>query len=127
MLFDAADLIVSAMKRSGGIISREDLAGYQAIWRTPLEFTYRGHPIVSMPPVSSGGLTLALILGIHERSNIDSLAWRSPASIHLLAEAERRAFARRNTLLGDPAFVKIPAVSGPQAGERQAMDAACPA
>jgi len=108
---ETADLIVGAMKRSGGIISHEDLAGYQALWRTPLEFTYRGHPVVSMPPVSSGGLTLALILGILERSNIDSLGWRSSQSIHLLAEAERRAFARRNTLLGDPAFVKIPVVS----------------
>src|SRR5689334_4190658 len=106
-----ADLIVAAMKRSGGIISHEDLAGYRPIWRTPLEFSYRGHSVVSMPPVSSGGLTLALILGILERSNIDSLGWRSPESIHLLAEAERRAFARRNTLLGDPAFVKIPVTS----------------
>ena len=108
---ETADLIVAAIKKSGGIISHQDLAGYQAIWRTPLEFTYRGHPVVSMPPVSSGGLTLALILRILERSNIDSLAWRSPESIHLLAEAERRAFARRNTLLGDPAFVKIPIAS----------------
>ena len=108
---ETADLIVAAMKRSGGIISHEDLAGYKAIWRTPLEFSYHGTRVVSMPPVSSGGLTLALILGILERSDIGSLGWRSPQSIHLLAEAERRAFARRNTLLGDPAFVKIPVAS----------------
>jgi gamma-glutamyltranspeptidase/glutathione hydrolase len=108
---ETADLIVAAMKRSGGIISHEDLAGYRAIWRTPLEFRYRGQRVVSMPPVSSGGLTLALILGILERSDIGSLGWRSPESIHLLAEAERRAFARRNSLLGDPAFVKIPVAS----------------
>ena len=108
---ETSDLIVAAMKRRGGIISHEDLAGYRAIWRTPLEFTYRGTRVVSMPPVSSGGLTLALILGILERSDIGSLGWRSPESIHLLAEAERRAFARRNTLLGDPAFVKIPVAS----------------
>src|SRR4029450_13428450 len=53
---ETADLIGAAMKKSGGIISHQDLAGSQAIWRTPLEFTYRGHPVVSMPPVSSGGL-----------------------------------------------------------------------
>ena len=108
---ETADLIVAAMKRSGGIISHEDLAGYGAIGRTPLEFSYPGARVVSMPPVSSGGLTLALILGILERSDIGSLGWRSPESIHLLAEADRRAFARRNTLLGDPAFVKIPVAS----------------
>src|SRR5215207_1612050 len=108
---ETADLIVAAMKRSGGIIAHEDLTGYRAIWRTPLEFSYRGHRVVSMPPVSSGGLTLALILGILERSDIGALGWRSPESIHLLAEAERRAFARRNTLLGDPAFVKVPVAS----------------
>ncbi|MBC7896270.1 MAG: gamma-glutamyltransferase [Cytophagaceae bacterium] len=108
---ETADLIVAAMKRSGGIISHADLAGYKAIWRTPLEFDYRGHRVVSMPPVSSGGLTLALILGILEGSDIASHGWRSPGSIHLLAEAERRAFARRNSLLGDPAFVKIPVAS----------------
>jgi gamma-glutamyltranspeptidase/glutathione hydrolase len=108
---ETADLIVAAMKRSGGIISHQDLTNYQALWRTPLEFSYHGTRVVSMPPVSSGGLTLALILGILERSDIGSFEWRSPQSIHLLAEAERRAFARRNTLLGDPAFVKIPLVS----------------
>ena len=108
---ETADLIVAAMKRSGGIISHEDLAGYQAIWRTPLEFDYRGRRVVSMPPVSSGGLTLALVLGILDRSDIGALGWRSAESIHLLAEAERRAFARRNNLLGDPAFVKIPVAS----------------
>ncbi len=108
---ETADLIVAAMKQGGGIITHEDLAGYQPIWRTPIEFDYRGHHIVSMPPVSSGGLTLGLILGILERKDVAALGWRTPASIHTLAEAERRAFARRNSLLGDPAFVTIPVAS----------------
>lgn len=105
---ETAELIVAAMKRSGGIISLADLATYRPIWREPVTFSYRGHRIISMPPVSSGGLTLALILGILEGKDLRALGWRTPASIHLLAEAERRAYARRNTLLGDPAFVKIP-------------------
>ncbi|MBK6845416.1 MAG: gamma-glutamyltransferase [Gemmatimonadetes bacterium] len=108
---ETADLIVASMKSGGGIISKADLASYQPAWRTPVEFGYRGHRVVSMPPVSSGGLTLALILGIVEGKDLASLGWRTPASIHLLAEAERRAFVRRNTLLGDPAFVKIPTAS----------------
>ena len=90
------------------IITLEDLAGYTPVWRTPVEFDYRGHHVVSMPPASSGGLTVALILGIIEGRDVASLGWRTPAAIHLLAEAERRAFARRNSLLGDPDFGPVP-------------------
>lgn len=108
---ETADLIVAAMKRSGGIISRTDLRDYHPIWREPITFDYRGHHVVSMPPVSSGGLTLGLILGILEGRDMRELGWRTPQAIHVLAEAERRAFARRNASLGDPAFVKIPAAS----------------
>jgi gamma-glutamyltranspeptidase/glutathione hydrolase len=103
-----AERIVAGMKRAGGIISMKDLAGYKAIWRSPVEFDYRGHHVVSMPPASSGGLTLALILGIIEGRDVASLGWRTARSVHLLAEAERRAFTRRNAMLGDPAFVQIP-------------------
>ena len=108
---ETAQLIVTAMQRGGGIISLADLAGYAPQWREPITFDYRGHHIVSMPPVSSGGLTLALILGIIEGRDVAALGWRTPESIHLLAEAERRAYVRRNTLLGDPAFMTIPAQS----------------
>ena len=61
-----ADSIVAEMKRGGGLISREDLADYQAIWREPIKISYRGYTIYSMPPASSGGVTLALILNIME-------------------------------------------------------------
>ena len=104
---ETAQLIVSAMHTGGGIISLADLAGYTPVWRDPIIFDYRGRHIVSMPPVSSGGLTLALILGILEGRDVATLGWRTPASIHLMAEAERRAYVRRNTLLGDPAFLTI--------------------
>ncbi len=107
-LGETAQLIASAMKQHGGIITAADLARYTPVWRTTVEFDYRGHHVVSMPPASSGGLTLALILGIVAQRDIASLGWRSAASIHLLAEAERRAFARRNALLGDPAFGSNP-------------------
>ena len=108
---ETADRIVAAMKAGGGIITHADLKEFQAIWRTPVEFDYRGHHVISMPPVSSGGLTLGLILGILEHKDLGSLGWRTPKSLHVLAEAERRAFARRNSLLGDPAFVKTPTES----------------
>ena len=102
-----ADLIVAEMRHGGGILTKRDLARYRAIWRTPLTFSYRGHTIYSMPPASSGGVTLALIMNIME--GFDPLPpFGSPALLHREAEAMRRAFMERNSSLGDPAFVRNP-------------------
>lgn len=102
-----ADLIVAEMERGGGIISKEDLATYRAIWRDPIVIRYRGHTIYSMPPSSSGGVTLAEILNILE--GYDPLPpFGTAESVHLEAEAMRRAFIDRNRYLGDPAFVSMP-------------------
>ena len=102
-----ADLIVAEMKRGHGIITKADLAGYQAKWRTPIEATYRGYRIYSMPPASSGGITMAEIFNI--LSGYDTLsAFGSARYVHLEAEAMRRAFIDRNEWLGDPDFVKMP-------------------
>jgi gamma-glutamyltranspeptidase/glutathione hydrolase len=104
-----ADLIVAEMKRGGGLISLEDLRDYQPVWREPLQFRYRGHTIISMPPSSSGGITLRLITGILDGFDLAADGWHSPASLHLEAEAMRLAFADRNEFLGDPDYVHIPA------------------
>ncbi len=102
-----ADLIVAEMERGGGLISHQDLADYAPVWRAPVEVEYRGHTIYSMPPVSSGGLTLGLILNVLE--GWDSLPpFGSAELIHLEAETMRLAFRDRNTLLGDPDFVDVP-------------------
>lgn len=102
-----ADLIVAEMERGGGLISHRDLEDYAPVWRRPVEVAYRGHTIYSMPPVSSGGLTLGLILNILE--GWDPLPpFGSADLIHLEAEAMRLAFRDRNTLLGDPDFVDVP-------------------
>jgi len=105
-----AQLIDAEMRRDGGVITRKDLADYRALWREPITFTYGGHLVISMPPPSSGGITMAI--AAHELSHFDVRAsgWHSPKSLHHLAEAMRRAFAVRNSLLGDPAFVRIPTV-----------------
>ncbi len=102
-----ADLIVAEMERGGGLMSHQDLEEYAPVWRDPVEVGYRGHTIYSMPPVSSGGLTLGLILNVLE-------GWEplppfgSGDLIHLEAETMRLAFRDRNTLLGDPDFVDVP-------------------
>jgi gamma-glutamyltranspeptidase/glutathione hydrolase len=102
-----ADLIVAEMRRGGGLISREDLAGYTPLWRQPITFSYRGHTVYSMPPSSSGGVTLAEILNMLEtRDRLPRFG--SVEDVHLLAEVMRRAFADRNAYLGDPAFVTMP-------------------
>ncbi len=102
-----ADLIVAEMRHGGGIVTKADLARYRPVWRTPLQFGYRGHTIYSMPPASSGGVTLALIMNIME--GFDPLpGFGTPALLHLEAEAMRRAFIDRNRSLGDPAFVTNP-------------------
>jgi gamma-glutamyltranspeptidase/glutathione hydrolase len=101
-----AELIVAEMARGGGIISAADLAGYRALWREPIRTTYRGHTVFSMAPVSSGGVTLALLLNIMEGWR--GLAFGSPDLLHREAEAMRRAFTERNRSLGDPGFVSLP-------------------
>ena len=102
-----ADLIVAEMGRGGGIITHADLSSYRAIWREPVTISYRGHTIYSMPPASSGGVTMGEILNIVE--GFDPLPpFGTPALLHREAEAMRRAFTDRNTHLGDPAFVDNP-------------------
>lgn len=102
-----ADLIVAEMHRGHGLITKDDLRRYRAKWRSPIQLTYRGHRIYSMPPASSGGVTMGLILNIME--GYDTLgALGSTQYVHVLTEAMRRAFMDRNRWLGDPDFVAMP-------------------
>ncbi len=99
--------IVAEMHRDGGIITAADLAGYQPKWRDPIDVTYRGYTVVSMPPSSSGGATLAMILNIMEGYR-PLPPFGSTELLHLESEAMRRAFTFRNRYLGDPDFVALP-------------------
>lgn len=105
---ETAALLVAEMRRGSGIISRADLRSYEAKWRAPVEFDYRGAHVVSMPPPSSGGITLALIAHMLEGYDLRAAGWHSPRAMHLTAESMRRAFAVRNEVLGDPDFVDVP-------------------
>lgn len=104
---ETADLIAAEMERTGGLITRADLADYRAAWREPVVFDYRGVQVASMPPASSGGLTLALIANILEGYDLRGLGWHSPRAVHLTAEALRRAFLDRNHYLGDTDYVDV--------------------
>ena len=103
-----AAAIVAQMKEEGGLITAADLEAYKPKWRKPIEFDYRGHRIVSMPPPSSGGVTLAMIAHILEGYDLGKMGFQSPEELHYVFEAMRRAYAARNAKLGDPDFVKMP-------------------
>ncbi len=103
-----ADSVAAEMARGDGLISRADMAAYEAKWRSPIEVSYRGYEIISMPPPSSGGVTLAEMLNIVEGFDLAGLGWQSADAIHVAVEAMRRAYADRNHYLGDPDYVDVP-------------------
>ena len=105
---ETADLIVEEMKRGEGLITHRDLREYRAVWREPIEFRYHGHTILSMPPSSSGGATMAEIANILEPHDLGDLPWHSGEMVHLLVEAWKRSYADRNAYLADSDFVDIP-------------------
>jgi gamma-glutamyltranspeptidase/glutathione hydrolase len=103
-----ADILVEYIQQLGGIITKEDLAKYEAKWRNPITFTYDDNKIISMSPPSSGGICIAQILKSIEPYDIQQYEHNSQKYIQLITEAERRAYADRAHFLGDPDFVNIP-------------------
>ena len=99
-----ARLLIKEMKRGGGLITHRDLRSYQSKWREPVTSSYRGFTVWSMPPPSSGGLLLIHLLNMVEPYDLKKLGWGSADYVHLIAEAERRAFADRAQHMGDPDF-----------------------
>ena len=103
-----ADLIVEEMKKGKGIITKEDLKNYKAIYRTPVEFNYRGYRIISFAPPSSGGILLGQMLKMIEPYPMSAYGFQSTKSVQLMIEAERRAYADRAEHMGDPDFWNVP-------------------
>jgi gamma-glutamyltranspeptidase/glutathione hydrolase len=102
----AAELSL-AIRDAGGILSTTDLADYRPDWRHPLRGTYRGFEVFTMPPPSSGGVMLE-ILNVLGGDDLAALGARSPAYLHLLAEAMQHGFADRARWYGDPRFTSVP-------------------
>jgi gamma-glutamyltranspeptidase/glutathione hydrolase len=101
---ETAALIEKEMKAGGGLITRADLAAYRPRRRAPLHGSYRGYDVLGMPPVSSGGVTLVEMLNLLEGFDLKASGFGSAATVHVIAEAMRRAYADRARHLGDPAF-----------------------
>jgi gamma-glutamyltranspeptidase/glutathione hydrolase len=104
-----ADLLVAEMKRGDGLITKDDLAAYQAKARTPIHGTYRGYDVYGPPPPSSGGICLVEMLNILENFDLKKNGRWSPETLHLLGETMRRVYCDRARFLGDEDFVKVPA------------------
>ena len=103
-----AAAIVKASRAGGGIIDSEDLKSYSTRELPPIECDYRGYHVISAPPPSSGGVAICEMLNILEGVPLRQFGWGSAEALHYEIEAMRHAFVDRNTLLGDPAFVKNP-------------------
>jgi gamma-glutamyltranspeptidase/glutathione hydrolase len=106
-----AEKLVKAVGDAGGIMALDDLKSYQPVIRTPVRGTYRGYDIVSMPLPSSGGIVLLEILNILEGFEMSDMKQGSAASLHVMIEAMKRAYADRARYLGDPAFIEAPTVA----------------
>jgi gamma-glutamyltranspeptidase/glutathione hydrolase len=115
---ETADLLVAEMRRGGGILTHEDLASYTSAWRQPVRFGYRGHTVLSAPPASSGGVTIAAAAHILSTHRVGDSPWHGAEHAHLLAEAWRRAFADRNEYLADPdrAHAPLDVLTSPEYG-----------
>ncbi len=103
-----AEKIIAEMQIGGGLIIKQDLAGYKAELRKPIHGTYRGFDIYAPPPSSSGGICLIEMLNILETFDLKKHDRFSPETLHLMVEAMRRAYRDRARYLGDSEFVKIP-------------------
>ncbi|PIE22732.1 MAG: gamma-glutamyltransferase [Planctomycetota bacterium] len=103
-----AEALVAAMRRHKGLIDLADLKQYHVVERKVLRGSYRGHPVLAMPPPSSGGVAVIQMLHFVEPFDLGRLGFGSARGLHLRIEAMRRAFADRAKWLGDPDFFPVP-------------------
>ncbi len=103
-----AQTVVDASNQHGGLLSMQDFADYTVQWDKPIQCDYRGYVIISSPPPSSGGTTVCEILQILKPYPLGEWGYGSVKATHYMVEAERHAYADRNTYLGDPAFINNP-------------------
>ena len=104
---DVARDIVDTVKKTGGVIEMEDLAGYRVRWMKPLETDFKGYHLYLMPPPSSGGVVIKSALNLIEQTKMDQYPAFSVDELHVLGEVLSRSF-RGRALLGDPDFHQNP-------------------
>lgn len=105
---EIAEMIVRDVKKSGGIMTIDDLKNYKSVWRDPVKFKYKDLEIISMSLPSSGGILIGQILKSIEDYDIKSFGHNSVEAVQLMVELERRAYADRSHFMGDPDFMNLP-------------------
>jgi len=101
---EIAKKLIDAVHDAGGILADRDLLEYKPAWRAPMRIAFRGYDVCAPPPPSTGGFVIAESLAILTGFELDG----SAKSVHLIAEAERRASVDADKYLGDPATARIP-------------------
>ena len=94
--------------RDPGILTVRDFARYEPKWRTPLRGSYRAHRVLLMPPPTSGGIAISEMLNILSAFDLARAGQSSADALHLIAEAQKIAFADRNAYVADPDFIQVP-------------------
>jgi gamma-glutamyltranspeptidase/glutathione hydrolase len=100
--------MIDDLNKGGSLLTFDDLAQYTVVERKPIIGTFHNYTVVSAPPPSSGGIVMLSALNILEGFDLKGLGDRSPTSMHLIAEAYRRAYMDRADYLGDPDYNSIP-------------------
>ena len=103
-----AQSIVDAVQADGGLMTLQDLAGFEVSFRTPVSNSYRGFQVISAPPPSSGGTHVIELLNIMENFDVRSMGLNSAESIHAWTEAMKLTFADRAVYMADSDFVEVP-------------------
>jgi gamma-glutamyltranspeptidase/glutathione hydrolase len=103
-----ADSLHQQMINGGGLIRKQDLVDYQAVWREPIRYSWDEYELISMGPPSSGGILIAMMLEMVKAYDLSEMGFQSTSYSHLLAEVERRAYADRSAHLGDMDFWPVP-------------------
>ena len=105
---EVAEDMIETISKKGGIMTLNDLLDYESIWREPVKFKYKDYDIISMSFPSSGGILLGQMMKAIEKFDLSKIPHNSAEYIQLLTEIERRAFADRSDLMGDPDFMNLP-------------------
>jgi gamma-glutamyltranspeptidase/glutathione hydrolase len=105
---ELATKLIEGFRAAGGNLGFRDLREYKAVWRAPIQLRFGAYDLYTVPPPSGGGLVMGETLNILSGLDLAAAGFQTPKAIHLLLEAERRAYIDRNKYVGDPLGTRIP-------------------